>query len=311
MGIHILTKKNVTVSKLDSSKMHPVLFIILKLQLLFIIFFYSLASFSNTPMTSKSKAENVKNASHLNPQFSLSTKWSYSRNLYDHQDGTLREAATVSLAPGVMLSNKYSLSALFEHSSDLKNKENSDFSDLTIYLGRAFDQKKNSNTTNRQFTLLGALVTPVSKTSTRNSNLIGAGSVTGLMTISPMDTKADVGYSVILGLSAIKLVHQYETTIDGKLNSSYGSNQIVTLKFMAGRFTLGLYFTHRLRMSYKNTNKNSFVHAEEISYKATDNVSLAIGHTLEGVTQKTTGENNISGINDESSLVYMTLGISI
>lgn len=317
----IKTKKNVTVSKLDRVISSPKLVLA---QLLFVFTCFSLTSLTpqrlfaqnhlnpaaaHTSTIKSSDAQVEKN--HKNDiQPFLTSELSYGRSLYDHKDGSLSEANSVSLRPGVSLSNNYSLSALFEYSQDLRQEEKSDFSDLTLYLNKTFKPTRLSSSHQRVFGLTGSVVTPISKSSTYNSSLLGAGSITGSMTLSST-TSTDWGYAVSLGVSAIKFVHQYETTLAGKSNSSYGSNQILDFKFSAGRWSLSLNFTHRLRLSYDDKNKNNFVHSEELAYEFNNNLYLALGHTLEGITQKPTGENNIIGIDEDNSQVYVTLGISI
>lgn len=315
------TKKNVTVSKLDRVILHPMLSSTQAAILLMSFSFVSLiphnliAQNHQSPMsvhtsTIKSSDAQVEKDHKNNIQPFLISELSYGRSLYDQKDGSLSEANSVSIRPGAKLSHNYTISTLFEYSHDLRQEEKSDFSDLTVYLNKAFKPTKLSSSHQREFGLTGSIVAPVSKSSTYNSSLLGAGSLTGTMTISST-TASDWGYAVSLGASAIKFVHQYETTLAGKSNSSYGSNQLLDFKFLAGRWSLSLNFTHRVRLSYDDKNKNNFVHTEELAYQFNNALYLALGHSLEGITQKPTGENNVIGIDEDNSQIYLTLGISI
>lgn len=300
------TQKNVTVSKLDSVVNTFVLVLLLTL-------FSSEILFAQTPssvQTTKTAKPKHRKLEKEEVHFHLTSEFSYGRNAYDRKDGSLSESNIVSLKPSISLPNNYAIAALFEYEQNLKNQEDSDFSDLSLLIGKSFDSQPLTAETNRQFSITGTGAIPVSKASIRNTSLQGSASILGNFEISPRE-KSDYSYSILFGLSAVKFFHQYETTASGKTNSSYGSNQSVTLGLIGGRLSLALNFTHRLRISYQNTNKNNFIHSQELAYRMSDYSTLAIGHTLEGITQKPTGENNIRPIDEDNSLVYVTLGINI
>ncbi len=225
---------------------------------------------------------------------------SRSTSLYDFQDGTRKDGIDYMTRLNLKLSSDYSVRVQGGYSQDLNYPESNDFSDTSVNLQRAPKEVG-------QTFLIGYRVgtgIPTSKDSHTRQNLLGSLS-TGLNVLINPD-RLITGLEVAGGLSAGRNFHQYETALDGRVNTQYSSSQTLSLSysFQSG-ISLSAEFIHRNTWSYENVMRTSFEMSQELGYQLNPTWALAVGHSNSGSTLKPNGsDSNIQVMDDNNSLVY-------
>lgn len=229
---------------------------------------------------------------------------SRSSSLYDHQDGTRRDSGDVFARLGLRVTENWGLSAAVSHSSDLNNDEYTGFGDLSLGASR------------RPVTMGSALVwvpaialvVPTSKHSQVYQNLLFATGGTISMSVRPELLKENL--SVGFGVGVTRLVHQYEENSLGGINTEWSSRQFASVGYTFGRFSISAQLMHRNSLSYQGTMRESFDHTEDLSYQASDNLSLSVGHSLSGSVFRPNGQDsNLAFVNENDSTVYGSLTV--
>ncbi len=230
---------------------------------------------------------------------------SYSTNLIDHQDGSGSDYVYYMARFNLKLTSKYSLSVQGGYGNDLKYPENDDFTNSSVTLQRspfALGKRFLSNWR------VGA-VAPTSKEAHKRQNMISGLSTGGNLIINPDYLIA--GLEIVGSLSLTRYFHQYETAINGSVNTQYSSSQglSASYSFKSG-VSLSATFTHMNTWSYQNVMRNSFDFSQEIAYEINPTFSVATGHTNSGSTLRANGtDSNIKIYDEESSLIYGSLTV--
>lgn len=225
---------------------------------------------------------------------------SRSTSLYDYQDGSRKDGMDYMLRTNFTLNSNYHIRLQGGYSQDLKYPENNDLSDTSLSL------RRNPIPLNSTFLFSYRLSAglPTSKDSSVRQSLIASAGVGGGLLINP--DKLINGLELSLDASFGKNFHQYETALDGRVNTEYSSDQTVTINYsFRSGFYLLTYFTNRNAWSYQNVSKNAFIATQDIGYQFNPTWIFSVGHTNSGSTLKPNGKDtNIALFNDKDSLVY-------
>ncbi len=231
--------------------------------------------------------------------WSTSASLSKATSLNNYQDGTQTESVDSLVTASYKIFKNYSLSTLVTYSNDLRKPEISDWSDTPIILAPS------SWAISRTFKFSPSffIVAPTSKDSrVRQSMQVAAGAGLGF------GFNAGIlipGLTLGTSLSLSRLFHEYETALDGKVNSQYSSKQSISGVYSLKKFSLTLEVLHRNSMTYQGNLKEAFEHTEELGFAVSDHFSLAIGHGLHGSVYKANAQDtNLSLINENDSKVY-------
>ncbi len=226
--------------------------------------------------------------------------FSRSTNLYDFDDGSRRDGMDYMMRINLKINNKYSLRAQGGYSQDLKYPESNDFSDTSLNL-----QQSPSNWGKY---LMGGfrlgLGIPTSKDSHIRQNLYASVS-TGLTLIANPDLlPKDLEIAGTLSLG--RNFHQYETALDGRVNTQYSTSQSLGLTYnFNSKLSLSTTFMQRNTWSYQNVVRHSFDISEELSYQFNSTWVASLGHSNSGSTLRPNGaDSNIQFFNDNNSFVY-------
>lgn len=225
---------------------------------------------------------------------------SRSSSLYDFQDGNRRDGVDVMARLNFKLSDKLSLRAQGGYSQDLKYPETSDFSDTSLSLQTAPAEMGS-------YVLLGyklGMGIPTSKDSHTRQNLLGSVS-TGMNIIVNPD-RLITGLEIAGGIGFGKNFHQYETALDGRVNTSYSSTQSLSLSYsFESGLSLSADFMHRNTWSYQDVMRDSFEMSQELGYQISQTLAVAAGHSNSGSTLKPNGsDSNVQVFDDNNSVVY-------
>lgn len=249
--------------------------------------------------------DKTKNSSSISAGFLMTV--ARNTSLYDHQDGTRKDSLDLLLNPTLSwASNTLSVKTIYTR--DLKDNSASDWSDTSVALLRPLKKWISNSGSSQTWGLSLGAGLPTSKDSSKRQSLLSTTTVGTSLTFAPADPQ--YGLTVVLGISAIKLFHRYDTALDGKVNNSYGSNQSLLVNLQNGPWSLSGEFIHKVRISYQNNNKNSFEHTEELGFAINQNLQVAVGHSNSGVANKANGETNIEFIDRNESQVYGSLTLS-
>ncbi len=225
---------------------------------------------------------------------------SRSTSLYNFEDGTKRDGMDYSARLNFKISNEYSLRVQGGYSQDLNYPETNDFSDTSVNLQRA------PVAFGKNFLIgyrVGAGI-PTSKDSHTRQNLLLSTSAALNIMINP--DRLIPGFEVASSISAGRNFHQYETAIDGRVNTQYSSNQTLSLSYgFNSGISISADFLHRNTWSYQNVMRDSFEMTQELGYQLNPTWAFAIGHTNSGSTLKPNGsDSNVQIVDEKSSLVY-------
>lgn len=231
--------------------------------------------------------------------WSMSANLSRATSLYNYQDGTQTESADSLVTASYKIFKNYSLSTIVAYSNDLRKSESSDWDDTPVRL--AVSPWAISQTL--YFSPSYFIVVPTSKdSSVRQSMHLAAGAGLGF---GFNEGILIPGLALRTSLSLSRLFHEYETALDGKVNSQYSSKQSISGVYSLKKFSLTLEVLHRNSMTYQGNLKEAFEHTEELSFAVSDHFSLAVGHGLHGSVYKANAQDtNLSLINENDSKVY-------
>lgn len=225
---------------------------------------------------------------------------SRSTNLYDFSDGSQRDGMDYMMRLNLQVNDKYTLRAQGGYSQDLNYPESNDISDIALNLIK--------NTSDWGKYLLGGLRLglgiPSSKDSHVRQNLYA--SVTTGMTVIVHPNYLVKGLEIAGILSLGQNFHQYETALDGKVNTQYSTSQALSLGYY---FPSGLSISATLAQkntwSYQNTIRHSFEISEELSYQFNSTLAASLGHSNSGSTLRPNGsDSNLQFFSDDNSIVY-------
>lgn len=230
---------------------------------------------------------------------------SRSTSLYDHQDSSRRDSADIFARLSLRVTDEWTASTAISHSSDLNYTEYTGFGDVSLSIGRRGMPLGEMMTWAPNFS--GTF--PTSKNSQIHQNLLFAGGAS--LSISMKPDVLPAGLSLGFGIGLTRLVHQYEESTTGRVNTQWSSRQSVSIGYSLGRFSLSGQVGHRNTISYQGTLRESFDHSQDLSYQASNNLSVSVGHSLAGSVYRPNGQDtNLSLINEQDSTVYGSLTVT-
>lgn len=251
---------------------------------------------SATPALSAQKPQSPQNETQVSGLLNVSK----STSLYDFQDGSRKDGLDYEARLIIKFNDKYSLNFIGGYSQDLKNPEGNDFSDTAVSISR-------SPLSLGKTLLVGygiGSVLPTAKDTYKNKGLLGSIGPSLSLTVNP--DRLITGLSISTAISFGRNFHEYETALDGKVNTQYSSKQSLSLEYAFGSgFAISGLFIHRNTWSYQNVMRDSYEASEEVGYQFTPHFAVALGHTNSGSTLKPNGtESNVQLVGENTSLVY-------
>ncbi|MDG0815596.1 hypothetical protein [Bdellovibrio svalbardensis] len=238
--------------------------------------------------------------------FSGFVQASRSTSLYDFQDGTRKDGMDYAARFNMKLTKDYTLRLDGGYSQDLVDPQGDDFGDTSLGLLRA-------PVALGKLIMMGykvGVVAPTSKASRTLQNMQGA--VSGSVSVSINPERLIQGLSIVSGLSLRRNFHQYDTAMNGAVNTQYSSSQSISVGYdWASGVSISGEFIHKNGLTYQNNIKESFEHTEELGYSINDAFAVAVGHTNSGNALKANGvDSNVALIDENSSLVYGSLTVA-
>jgi hypothetical protein len=225
---------------------------------------------------------------------------SRSSSLYDFNDGSRRDGMDYMAMLNFKINEKYTVRAQGGYSQDLKYSEAADFSDISINISRSPSKMGKSILMGYR---LGAGV-PTSKDSHTRQNLLTSVTTGINLAIDPERLLPGLEISGSMGFG--RNIHQYETALDGRVNTQYSAIQAVAVSYgLESGLSISGNFSYRSTWSYQGVMRNSFEMTQEIGYQINKNLALSIGHSNSGSALKPNGsEYNIEAFDDNNSIAY-------
>ena len=187
---------------------------------------------------------------------------SRSSSLYDFEDGTRRDGMDYMALINFKLNEKYTVRTQGGYSQDLKYSEAADFSDLSVNLNRAPIKMG-------KIILMGFRIgtgIPTSKDSHIRQNLLASISTGVNIAINPerLLPGLEVGGSLGFGRN----IHQFETALDGRVNTQYSATQAISVAYgFESGISLSAKFSYRSTWSYQGVMRNAFEMSQELGYQ--------------------------------------------
>lgn len=228
---------------------------------------------------------------------------SRSMNAIDQEDGNRLDGMDYMARLNLRINKDYAIRAQGGYSQDLKDSQNNDFSDTSVSFVRS--AMPVGKTFLMNYRINSGL--PTSKDSRIRQNLMG--SLSGAVSFIVNPKRLQPGVDISASLSVGRNFHQYETALDGRVNTEWSSSQALSLGY---NFSFGLSltadFSHRNTWSYQNVMRDSFALSQEIGYQMNSSIAIAAGHSNSGSTLKPNGQDtNVQFFDDNSSIVYGSL----
>lgn len=240
--------------------------------------------------------------------WAISTSVARSNSLYVTNDGNEISSVDLTIAPMIILSPNYNMSILIESSQDLKVEE-WDFGRGILgfkkYSGYELFVKRVKMTPGLSFGF------PLSKAAKASSlNVATTGSLR--FDVNP-DFLVSKKLSLATSVSLTRNFHQYDTSLEGKVNTKYSSAQGFEIGWaFDSRYSLSANLTHIDTVSYQGVARDYLSHGQEFGVQMNPRLSLAMGHAWGApyvATRKANGQDlNFELIDDRNSLVYVQLG---
>lgn len=227
---------------------------------------------------------------------------SRSTSLYDFKDGSRKDGLDYEGRLNIKLTEKYSAHFIGGYSQDLKNAESDDFTDTVISVS-------NAKTKLGKILMVGYGVStalPTSKDSYKNKGLLGTLGASLNLGITPDSLISGLGISGAIYLT--RSFHEFETGMDGKVNTQYSSKQTLSLEYaFESGFSISGLFVHRNTWSYQNIMRDSFEAGEEIGYQFNPTIAVAVGHANSGASLKPNGtDSNVQLVDENESIAYLS-----
>ncbi|MFV3408457.1 hypothetical protein ACNH6C_07605 [Bdellovibrio bacteriovorus] len=225
---------------------------------------------------------------------------SYSTNMIDYEDGTRGESMDYMARFNLKLNNTFTARVQGGYAQDLKDSQNDSFSNTTFSVNRTpFEVGKRLSMNYRV-----GMVAPTSKDAQKRQNMITALTAGTTFIVNPDYLISGLDITATLGFN--RNFHQYETALDGSVNTEYSSNQGLSFAYsFANGISLSADFVHMNTWSYQRVMRDSFDFSQEIGYEINPTFSIAMGHTNSGSTLKPNGtDSNIDLMDEDTSIVY-------
>lgn len=225
---------------------------------------------------------------------------SRSSSLYDFGDGSRRDGFDYMARLNLKINDEFSVRAQGGYSQDLKYPESNDFSDTSINLQRSpFEMGKTF--------LLGyraGLGIPTSKDSHTRQNLLA--SVSGGLNIIVNPDRLMTGLEIAGSLGVGRNFHQFETALDGRVNTQQSATQSLSLSYgFESGVSVSADFMQRTTWSYQNVMRHSFEMSQDLSYQVNPTWAVSAGHSNSGSTLRPNGsDSNVQVFDDNNSVVY-------
>ena len=241
--------------------------------------------------------------------YHLALAVSRSTNLIDFQDGTRNDSMDYSLTPS-MKTSFGTVTTSLAYSQNLRDQYSrtaSDWSDIPLVLSFRPKLFRLADRDAKIFYSISAVV-PTSQYSVKKDQLQTA--ISGKVGFS-LSASDGAGLSFITGISLGRNFHAFEEDINGNVLNQYSSNQNIGVNYSMGNWSISTDIVNHTRMTYANQIRSFFEISEEVGYSLNSYISIALGHTNAGSTLKpNAADSNIELYNENSSIVYATLGLA-
>jgi hypothetical protein len=244
--------------------------------------------------------------------FGISLTLGQTVGLYDRQDSTRDRYIDMEMRLRYRFSSQTSFSFLSAGSIDQNDSDNNGIDSALFSIsqtGLDYFSKVNHEKI-LYFSPYLSINTPVSKVQ-RDQSFRGAlapGLNFGLGEGALPLKQLSLGF----GISFSRNFYAYETSAGGSSNSQYSSVQSMSLGYeLSSRINLSLNLRHFNSWSFQGTPGESYSHNQEIDYRISKPVALAIGHTYGNPSAsiyKADGQTtNFNLVNEKDSYVYGNL----
>jgi hypothetical protein len=230
-----------------------------------------------------------------------------SNSLYNQNNGTEQASLDFATNLSYKIDKNFSIQGLIEASQDLKNDENSDLSRGQISL-------KSSPTLYRSFNFAGSLAFNIPVSKTQKAASLQAGLAATAHAELDQELMPSPKLSLAFILSGSRSFHQYETTINGRVNTQNSSTQGLEVGWaFTDKTSASVGVNHINTWSYFGTMKEFYNHSEELTHQFSSKFNLALGHSLGSPylsVYKSNGQDRSFLItDDENSFVYVSATI--
>lgn len=206
-----------------------------------------------------------------------------------------------SLEPSFKFANDMSIKGVMSVNSYTKNDLQNDISDLLL----SFYFLKTKIASNLNFSSYLTSTVPFSKDSKQRQQMnFGFGGGSALSNQTPIS----VGILSVAGsISAHKYFHRYETALNNYINTSYSSNQQISMGWEHKQIGATLMFRHINAWNYAGNMSEGFFHMQAFSWNANNQLSFSAGHSNSGsVLSPNQEEIEIRIIDDNSSTLFVS-----
>jgi hypothetical protein len=258
-------------------------------------------------LTTKSKIK-ISRVKPAEKDFTLSGSLGRSNSLVTQGNGQDQAGWDASMAASYKLSKTYTLSGLLEYSYDLKKTEkNGDFGRGQISLKKSGMEIWGGWTKLTTGLTVGLPVSEGARIASTKGSLGGS-----------IKAEANPRFLIYKKMSLAgtfgmtRTFHQYETTPDGKFNSSLTLAQSFEMGWKFNEmFSTSMSISHIDTFDYNDTHKDYFAHSQELGIAATKKWSFALGHQYGAPyvsTLKANGQDlNFAIVDKANSLIYANM----
>jgi hypothetical protein len=243
-------------------------------------------------------------------QLSLAPEISRSRSLYDRSDGKRKDGMDYTLAAALKTDvGTFAVKGSYAQNLNDSSPEENDFADLAAnYSMNAFEFDFLKSFDLKMVPGLTAII-PIAKNSKKNEKLQTALVASLGYSLSP---KALSALSLNLGFTAGHNFHEFDVDENGKILNKYSSNQSIGVSYAISKVSLSLNYTHKNRWTYQNVMREGFDLSQKATMTFIPEFYVSLGHTNSGSAVRPNGyESNISFIDDDNSLIYITVGSNL
>jgi hypothetical protein len=228
---------------------------------------------------------------------------SFSASMHQLGDPARRLGQEFGLSP--FLVNKKSGTTYFgsfSFNKDYRGEQQLDLNDLSLGLSTPLGSVLENNLL---FKVSLVSTIPLSEYSRKWSKLYTAVTVAP-SAIVKLDALGLSGVTVVYSLRASLFFHQYKTAYTGMANTQYAVGNSVALSYSPiDKLSLSVNSSYGRNFTYDGVSRDGVQVGENISFSATDSISISVGHVNGGSPLATNGrEVEINIYDRESSTVY-------
>ena len=209
-------------------------------------------------------------------------------------------SSDIALIPNYKFNKKTKVALILAGTKELEGERKFKWADSNIYIQQNFNKYGDFSLSGRLYQTI-----PLSESSTKDRNLTTATKV------EPKLNYLFKNFSFSYAPSLKQYFYKFKTSKTGKINTRYTLSQKAFIGYsLSERISIALEAVYSRAVNYQGTTKDNYSFDQSMTYSATQNTSLTLGHSTGGSPLAANGQDTQIDIFDKyESTLYFSAGV--